>query len=348
MDCVVILADCTVGEQLGAGREEVHIFVDAAVPSFDPTRPPAGRLARLGVVFDGRTPPGGARPLATMCARAGIDAVWLAGALDGTPLDDGMDAWAEAGELASALRGTVIGVFVEGSGRLAADVAAFLGARGTSEDSAAGRDVPFEIAVFSTGPDETTLRSIRDALVVAGVRARLSMVVRSPEDLGPLLGVADDIVLSAWHSADLESAADESRAAAVNAGRDPASLGVAALIPVSVGRTVAEASARAEMDPAFARYGHPADIGIFGTLEECQDRVIALAHAGITDLRCVLPATPDVHDVIAQLTAITLGTTNVLVSGSLRSPSPPPPQGWGGRPHRPPSPQVSSGSRRRG
>ena len=35
--------------------------------------------------------------------------------------------------------------------------------------------------------------------------------------------------------------------------------------------------------------------------------MIALAHAGITDLRCIVPATLDVHDVIAQLTAITVG-----------------------------------------
>jgi hypothetical protein len=102
------------------------------------------------------------------------------------------------------------------------------------------------------------------------------------------------------------------------------------------------------MDADFAGFGHPADIGIFGTLEECQDRVIALAHAGITDLRCVLPATPDIHDVIAQLTAVTIGTVDVLVAGSLRSPAPAPPEGWGGRPDRPPSPQSSAGSRRRG
>lgn len=101
------------------------------------------------------------------------------------------------------------------------------------------------------------------------------------------------------------------------------------------------------MDPDFIRFGHPAEIGIFGTLEECQDRVIALAHAGITDLRCVVPATPDVHDVIAQLTSMTIGTVDVLVPGSLRSPAPPPPEGWGGRPDRPLAPRVSAGSRRR-
>ena len=321
--------------------------MESAARSFDPTVPPAGRLARLGVVFDGRTPHGHAGPLARMCARAGIDAVWLAGPLDGTPLDDGLDPWAEALELAPSLPGAAIGVLVEGSDRLVADVARFLGHSEKGDGGTRGPAGRLEIALLDAARNGTTPRAARDALDAGGVGARLSALARSPADLGQILGVVDDVVLSAWHSEDLETAADESRAAAVEAGRDPASLGVAALLPVSVGRTVAEASARAEMDPGFVRFGHPSDIGIFGTLEECQDRVIALAHAGITDLRCVLPATPDVHDVIAQLTAIALGTIDVLVPGSLRSPSPAPPEGWGGRPHRPPSPQTSSGSRRR-
>jgi hypothetical protein len=270
-----------------------------------------------------------------MSARAGINAVWLAGSLDATPLDGDFDPWSELRELASVVHGAAIGIMVEGSRRLVMGVNDLL-------------DGGTEIALLGRGSDGTTPAALREALTAAAVPARLSALTRSPEDLAPLLRIADDIVLSAWHSLDLETAADEARAAAVDAGRDPATLGVAALLPVSVGRTAAEASARAEMDPRFASHGHPRDIGIFGTLEECQDRVIALAHAGITDLRCVLPATPDIHDVIAQLTAITVGTTDVLVPGSLRSPSPPPPEGWGGRPGRPPSPQISSGSRRRG
>lgn len=333
---------------MGAWREGIRDFLDAAALSFDPTRPPIGRLARLGVVFDGRTPAGDVAPLARMCARAGIDAVWLAETLEGTPLDGEIDPWAEARDLASVLRAAAIGVLVEGSAQLATDVTGFLDLRADGERSASGSSAGFEIALLGAGADRSTPSSIRDALAGSGLRVRLSALARSPDDVGPLLGAVDDVLLSAWHSPDLETSADESRAAAVDAGRDPASLGVAALLPVSVGRTVAEASARAEMDPAFASFGHPADIGIFGTLEECQDRVIALAHAGVTDLRCVLPATPDIHDVIAQLTAITIGTTDVLVPGSLRSPSPPPPEGWGGRPHRPPTPRVSTGSRRRG
>jgi hypothetical protein len=221
-----------------------------------------------------------------------------------------------------------------------------VGALGNGE-RLAGLPDRLEICLLDGGDGGEAARSVRESMSKGRVAARLSVVVRSGAELGPLLEVADDIVLSAWHHQDLETAADEARAAAVDAGRDPASLGVAALVPVSVGRTDAEASARADMDPDFARFGHPAAIGIFGTLEECQDRVIALAHAGITDLRCVVPATPDVHDLIAQLTAMTIGTVDVLVPGSLRSPAPPPPEGWGGRPDRPLAPRVSGGSRRR-
>jgi hypothetical protein len=191
-----------------------------------------------------------------------------------------------------------------------------------------------------------SVRATSDTLGGPG-QIRLSAAAREMSDLRRLVEVVDDVLLPAWRFPDLETAADEARAEAAEAGRDPASMGVAALLPVSIGRTSAEASARADRDPLFARLGHPAEIGIFGTLEECQDRVIALAHAGVTDLRCILPGSPDVPDVIAQLTAMTVGTTDVLVPGSLRSPAPPPPEGWGGRPDVPPRQGVSGGSRRR-
>jgi alkanesulfonate monooxygenase SsuD/methylene tetrahydromethanopterin reductase-like flavin-dependent oxidoreductase (luciferase family) len=150
---------------------------------------------------------------------------------------------------------------------------------------------------------------------------RVSVILDDPDDLQALLDEADDVVLPSWRFPDLETAADEVRARARDGGRDPTTLG--------------------------ARIGHPDEYGIFGTLEECQDRVIALRHAGISDLRCMLPATEDLHDVIAQLTAITIGSTDVLVPGSLRSSAPPPPVGWGGRRETSGAPRVSGGSRRR-
>ena len=317
--------------------------MNVATPVFEPTMPPPRRLVRLGVVFDGRTPAADVPALARMSERAGIDVVWVSDPVAGTAIVGDLDAWSVADGLLGALSTVAVGAMV-GRRRGLADLVGLVVARMKRAPPIGTR---FELGLIDGDGQTRSLRSLRDMLSAIGPWVRLSAVARSSRQLDSLLGVADDIVLSAWHTPDLETAADEARAAAMDAGRDPASLGVAALVPVSVGRTDAEAAARAQMDPDFARFGHPADIGIFGTLEDCQDRVIALAHAGITDLRCVLPATPDVHDVIAQLTAMTIGTVDVLVPGSFRSPAPPPPAGWGGRPDRPPSPRVSAGSRRR-
>jgi hypothetical protein len=105
---------------------------------------------------------------------------------------------------------------------------------------------------------------------------------------------------------------------------------LAVLAMCSIGRTSAEARARAEGDPLFSIAGHPSDGGLFGTLEECQQWVLALARRGVVDVRCVLPTSRDVHDVIAQLSAVATGSLTVLAAAE-RSPDPPPPVGWGGR-----------------
>ncbi len=280
-----------------------------------PIRVPAGRLARLGVVLEADDR---AAAVARLCDRAGIDVVWLAdraALLDGVWLDP---PEAIVNRVAAELERAGLGVF------------------GTWLD--AGLDFSIEHAAPIAGSDEADQRT---------GRPHRSVVLRNLAEIPHALAVADDVVLPAWRFDDLETAADEVRAEAIEAGRSIDELGVAALLPVSIGRTQAEAEARVAADPLFARTGHPVETGIFGTLEECQDRVIALAHAGITDLRCLVPATLDIHDVIAQLTAITLGTTDVLIPGSLRSPAPPPPDGWGGRPPSSDRPRVSDGSRRR-
>ena len=167
-------------------------------------------------------------------------------------------------------------------------------------------------------------------------RPTVAVEVGDPERLDRdrlawLAGVADDVLVAA---ADVDRVAEQARVVRelfALAGRDPAGLGVAVRLPVSIGRTVAEAAARWDAEPAFAGLGPPTRAGVFGTLEQCHDRVIALAHAGVTDLRCVLPDAPDVHDVIAQATAMTVGTVAKLVPGAPRSEPPPPPEGWGGR-----------------
>lgn len=297
----------------------------------------------MGVVFDGRTRGVAVATLARMCERAGIDIVWVSDPIAGTALCGDIDAVALAAGPLSTLSIGAVGAMIDSRHGLARLLELL---RERTQPGHEGRP-RLELGLIDDADEATNARRLRTDLATAGIAARLSVVASSTTQLASLVGMADDVVLSAWRTPDLETAADQVRSIASEAGRDPTSLGVAALVPVSVGRTHAEAAARAEMDLEFTRFGHPAEIGIFGTLEECQDRVIALAHAGISDLRCVLPATPDVHDAIAQLTAMTIGSVDVLVPGSLRSPAPPPPDGWGGRPDRPPTRQVSDGSRRR-
>ena len=297
---------------------------------FRPVRPPLGRLARLGVILDTDDR---ALTLAHLCDRAGIDIAWLAdraGLVDGTGARGARGV--AAGIMAEPLERAALGLFVDD------DV-----------DVEALERSPVFSTLVATGRLEVTWRSASAAAPPpTGVaRSRRSVMLDDLAGIASALAVGDDVVLPAWRFDDLETAADEVRAEALESGRDPSDIGVAAIVPVSIGRTRAEADARVATDPIFMTVGSPADTGIFGTLEECQDRVIALAHAGITDLRCIIPATLDVHDVIAQLTAITLGTTDVLIPGSLRSASPPPPVGWGGRGPTPVRPSISGGSRRR-
>jgi alkanesulfonate monooxygenase SsuD/methylene tetrahydromethanopterin reductase-like flavin-dependent oxidoreductase (luciferase family) len=160
---------------------------------------------------------------------------------------------------------------------------------------------------------------------------RLAVEVVGPATAALAARLADDAVIVLRPGRDLSTSLDTVRDACLQVGRPAGILGVAVELPVSVGRTTAEAHARAEAEALFQVTGSPAEVGVFGTLEQCQERVIALAHEGVTDLRCVIPNSPDIHDVMAQLTAITVGTTDVLTPGAPRSPDPDPPASWGGR-----------------
>jgi hypothetical protein len=120
--------------------------------------------------------------------------------------------------------------------------------------------------------------------------------------------------------------AGEVAAAAAAAGGRP----VLAEVTVSVGRTAAEARARADADELFTLAGHPAEQGLFGTLEECQAAAARLAQAGAAELVCHLPLASDLPDVLAQLRSIAIGA-GVLRPGEPPSDAPPPPAGWGGR-----------------
>lgn len=84
-------------------------------------------------------------------------------------------------------------------------------------------------------------------------------------------------------------------------------------IPVSIGRTMGEAVARAQREPRFAGDRHPSRAGIFGTFERAQEEVLALAEAGADGLIVDLPLERDVADVLAQVKALVVGATPELL-----------------------------------
>jgi alkanesulfonate monooxygenase SsuD/methylene tetrahydromethanopterin reductase-like flavin-dependent oxidoreductase (luciferase family) len=98
-------------------------------------------------------------------------------------------------------------------------------------------------------------------------------------------------------------------------------------VPVSVGRTTAEARARADLDPAFAG---AEQIGLFGTLDDCQRQLSQWVADGVRDLRAVVPLVPDVADVLAQLTAVVVGDPVTHGPDAPVTPAPPPPS-WAAR-----------------
>jgi alkanesulfonate monooxygenase SsuD/methylene tetrahydromethanopterin reductase-like flavin-dependent oxidoreductase (luciferase family) len=292
--------------------------------AFQPTLAPPGRLLRLGVVLDAGSPGGRLAEVARMCDRAGIGAIWL---------DDSAPSRASPSpDLLAGLRELAPQV---ARARLGAILA---GAPVPSLDGLPADRLELTLAGDATAEAER----LRDG--AGRPRPTLAVAVGDPERLDRgrlawLAGVADDVLVAAADVDRVASHARTVRAALALAGREAASLGVAVRLPLSIGRTVAEAAARWDAEPAFADLGPPTRAGVFGTLEHCHERVIALAHAGVTDLRCVLPRAPDVHDVIAQATAMTVGTVAQLAPGAPRSEPPPPPEGWGGRsrfPRRPP------------
>jgi alkanesulfonate monooxygenase SsuD/methylene tetrahydromethanopterin reductase-like flavin-dependent oxidoreductase (luciferase family) len=201
-------------------------------------------------------------------------------------------------------------------------------------EAIAATTVPAAVGTPAGGPAYGAVALAAEAPTI-GVEVALDPAKpRAGAEIAALLPLADDLVLPRAPLADTMAAAAAAREAAAAAGRAASTVGVAARLPVSVGRTVAEAQARWQAEPAFAALGAPADAplhGLYGTLEQCHDRVVALAHAGVSDLRCLLPNAIDVHDVIAQLTAMTIGTVERSVPGAPRTRVPSPPPGWGGR-----------------
>lgn len=308
---------------------------------FRPTRPPRARLARLGVVLDTRAPWERFAQLARSCDEAGIDAVWVGEDVGSASEHDQLDPWTALSLVSREAQHARLGAKL-GVTRSAAQAATMAA---TLAEASGGR---LELTVRATHGTRDPVGSLEDAALLdaptrrlrayaqilrklLGPTVPLAIEVTSTAALRVAARVADDVLVPATRSADLPKLVDAIRKACERADRDPTSLGVAMELPVSIGRTTAEARFRAETEGLFAVVGQPRDAGVFGTLEQCQERVQALAHAGVTDLRCVVPNSADVHDVIAQLTAIAVGTVDVFVPGAPRSKAPDPPPSWGGR-----------------
>jgi alkanesulfonate monooxygenase SsuD/methylene tetrahydromethanopterin reductase-like flavin-dependent oxidoreductase (luciferase family) len=324
---------------------------------------------RLGIVLDTRNAPPRLREIARMGDGAGLDALWVRdhlAAVDGQPR---LEAWTALTLAAVESRRSRVGALLTAAFRPPATLAAMAG----TLDAAVGGRLELALSTgwlerehlaFGFDFPDPEARTARLERYVAILRALLAgqsvsvagsleaeeaeLGVASPQPGGPPISVeaitprqmeacarvADDVLIPASAVRDMDAAVTAVGRACEHAERDPHTLGIALEVPLSIGRTHAEAQARAENEALFGELGPPAEVGIFGTLEECQERVIGLAHAGVTDLRCVLPNTPDIHDVIAQLTAIAIGSPDILMPGTPRSRAPDPPQGWGGRPSR--------------
>lgn len=87
-------------------------------------------------------------------------------------------------------------------------------------------------------------------------------------------------------------------------------------VPISIGRTMNEAAARADLEPRFAGDRHPREVGIFGTFEQAQEQVLALARAGADGLILDVPLARDIADVLAQIRALVVGATPELVNAT--------------------------------
>src|SRR6266508_5103285 len=303
------------------------------VSGFRPTRPPPGRLVRLGVVLDTRNEPSSLSAVAKMCDRVGGDVVWVRDA--GASADDHprLEAWMALTLAGLATSRSRMWAMLDIALRPPATLAAMAGTLdlilgGRLEIGFTGGPEREQRTLGGEAPERATLagRLAEYARIVRALLAGESIGARGPsseardarlaslQPAGPRVSiavtgsvgirlaarVADDVVIPGMAVPDLPAAIEQVRTGCEAAERDSSRLGIAVELPVSIGRTSVEADARASAEPLFATIGHPARVGIFGTLEQCQDRVVELAHAGVTERRCIVPNTADVHDVIAQ------------------------------------------------
>jgi len=156
--------------------------------------------------------------------------------------------------------------------------------------------LPNEIA---SGPDRAELIADIEGVIDSGVR----VIVDDP---------ADRSVVRTTNLAEIRA-----RRIELGSGPDSRTLTVAA--PISIGRTMNEAQARASRDPRFVGDAHPEMTGIYGTFEQAQAQMIELAQAGATTLRVTLADDFDIADLLAQVKALMVGPTVVLHEQASRA-----------------------------
>jgi hypothetical protein len=282
---------------------------EAKRPGLSPDTAHEARAVRLSVVVDGRLDAPRARQVATLTDRLGLAGVWLRypwWPLSGMPVSESD----RAGLLAALAAGARVppGLVVD------ADAAE----PGEQAGAWLDRLVPASLRIALAGSPPAVTRW--QGLIGRRPGLTATQLALPARDGGAR---AAAVFVPCAPGRDL---AVEVPAAASAAGGRP----VLAEVTVSVGRTAAEARARADADELFTLAGHPAQQGLFGTLEECQATAARLAHAGATELVCYLPLASDLPDVLAQLRSIAIGA-GVLRPGEPPSAAPPPPAGWGGR-----------------
>ena len=283
---------------------------EAKRPGLSPDTAPEARAVRLSVVIDGRLDAARARQVATLTDRLGLAGVWLR-----------YPWWP-----------------LSGTGTVETDRAGLLPALAPGAQAPPGLIVDADAAAPGEADDTWLDRLVQAAsprIAIAGSPPAITrwqgLIGRRPEltvtqlALPAREGAARAAAVFVPCAPGRDLAGEVSEAAAAAGGRP-----VLAEVTVSVGRTAAEARARADADELFTLAGHPAQQGLFGTLEECQATAARLAHAGAAELVCYLPLASDLPDVLAQLRSIAIGA-GVLRPGEPPSAAPPPPAGWGGR-----------------
>ena len=285
------------------------------------------------MVIDGRLDAVRAKQVATLTDRLGLAGIWLRypwWPLSGSRMSE-PDVAALLAALASGLQ-VPLGLVVDaGAAGLAGADGDWLDRLVTAAGSPAtgsltgGRPAGPRIALAGSPPAVARWHGL-----IARRPGLASAQLALPAADGAGSGPAAAVFVPCAPGRDL--AGEVAAAASAAAGRP-----VLVEVTVSVGRTAAEARARADADELFTLAGHPAEQGLFGTLEECQATAAGLAQAGATELVCYLPLAADLPDVLAQLRSIAVGA-GVLRPGEPPSAAPPPPEGWGRPPARPDRP----------